>query len=253
MRLRGKVAIVTGAGNGIGKTTALLLASEGAKLTVTDIQEAKAKETAKEIKKHGGEALFLRHDISEEQEWQQVVQNTIDSYGKIDILFNNAGTFLIKPLIETEIEEWRHLMKVNVEGTFLGLKSVLPEMIKRKQGSIINNSSTAGLVGSNGVSLYGTSKGAIRSLTKHAAMEHAPDNVRINAVYPGFVDTDMMKYRGEKDKTDEQKQSEGVPLGRIGQTSEVANTVLFLASDESSYTTGAEFVIDGGRSAGKSY
>jgi NAD(P)-dependent dehydrogenase (short-subunit alcohol dehydrogenase family) len=253
MRLRGKTAIITGAGDGIGKATALLFSAQGANVIVTDINEETGACTAEEIISQGGQAVFLKHNIREEQDWVTVVEKTTEAFGTIDILFNNAGTFLIKPLIETTIEEWDHLMGINVAGTFLGLKHVIPVMMKQRKGSIINNSSTAGLVGSINVALYGASKGAIRVLTKHTAMEYAPYNIRANAVFPGFVDTNMMKYRGEKDQTDEQLQSQGVPLGRIGTPSEVAETVLFLASDESSYTTGAEFVIDGGRSSGKSF
>jgi NAD(P)-dependent dehydrogenase (short-subunit alcohol dehydrogenase family) len=253
MQLKGKTAIITGAGDGIGKTTALLFASEGANVVVTDINEFTGADTAEEINRLGGQALFLRHNISQERDWENVIQQSLDTFGGIDVLFNNAGTFLIKPLIETTLEEWNYLMSINVAGTFLGLKHVIPVMMKQKNGSIINNSSTAGLVGSLGVSLYGASKGAIRSLTKHAAMEYASYNIRANSIYPGFVDTNMMKYRGEVDQTSEQQQAQGVPLGRIGHPREVADTVLFLASDDSSYTTGAEFVIDGGRSTGKSF
>lgn len=251
MRLKGKTAVITGAGGGIGRTTALLLAKEGANVVVTDLNEVSGTATAEEINTNGGQAVFLQHDISQEHDWKYVVQSAVEHFGKIDVLFNNAGTFLIKPLIETTIEEWNHLMSINVAGTFLGLKYVIPVMMKQKSGSIINNSSTAGITGSVGVSLYGASKGAIRILTKHAAMEYSAYDIRVNAIFPGYVDTDMMKYRGEVDQTDQQQQSQGVPLGRIGKPEEIANTVLFLASDEASYTTGAEFVIDGGRSSGR--
>ncbi len=252
MRLKDKTVIITGAGNGIGRATAILFAKEGANVVVTDINEEAVIHTSEEIKKCGGNSLYIHHNIALETEWENVIAKTLDQYGEINILFNNAGTFLIKPLIETTFDEWQNVMNINVTGTFLGLKYVLPVMMKQNGGSIINNSSTAGLMGSVGVSLYGTSKGAIRSLTKHVAMEYAPYNIRANSIYPGFVNTDMMKYRGKVDETNENQQSKGVPLGRIGFPEEVARTVIFLASDESSYTTGAEFVIDGGRSAGKS-
>lgn len=252
MRLKNKTAIITGAGNGIGKETALLFAKEGANVVVTDLNEEAVNQTSAEIKKSGGKAISISHNISCENDWEQVVLKTLDNYAEINILFNNAGTFLIKPLIETTLEEWQNLMNINVAGTFLGLKHVITVMMKQNGGSIINNSSTAGLTGSVGVSLYGASKGAIRSLTKHVAMEYASYHIRANSIYPGFIDTDMMKYRGEIDQSNEQQQSKGVPLGRIGYPQEVARTVLFLASEEASYTTGAEFVIDGGRSAGRS-
>ncbi|MEH7123094.1 SDR family oxidoreductase [Bacillus sp. JJ1773] len=252
MRLQDKTAIITGAGNGIGRETAYLFAREGANVVVTDICEEAASNTTEEIKKHGGKSIHIPHNISIESDWENVIAKTLDNFGKINILFNNAGTFLIKPLIDTTLEEWHQLMNINLAGTFLGLKHVIPVMMKQNGGSIINNSSTAGLMGSVGVSLYGASKGAIRILTKHVAMEYAPYNIRANTIFPGFVDTDMMKYRGEVDQSNKQQQSQGVPLGRIGNSDEVAKTVLFLASDDSSYTTGAEFVIDGGRSAGRS-
>lgn len=252
MRLHNKTVIITGAGNGIGRATALLFSQEGANVVVTDINEEALHHTANEMKRIGDNVLSILHDISIEDDWKRVVAQTLDKYGEISSLFNNAGTFLIKPLIETSLDEWQNLMNINVAGTFLGLKHVLPVMMKQNGGSIINNSSTAGLAGSDGVSLYGASKGAIRSLTKHVAMEYSSYKIRANSIYPGFIDTDMMKYRGDIDQSNEQQQSNGVPLGRIGFPQEVARTVLFLASDESSYTTGAEFVIDGGRSAGRS-
>ena len=157
---------------------------------------------------------------------------------------------MIKPLIETTLEEWNHVMSVNAAGPFLGMKYVLPVMIKNQTGSIINASSTAGLIGSSGVSLYGASKGAIRVMTKTAALEVAQYNIRINSIYPGFVNTQMIKHRAEVENKDLKDQSSAIPLGRVGEPLDIAKTVLFLASDDSSYMTGAELIIDGGKSVG---
>jgi len=250
MRLKGKTALITGAGNGIGKTTALRFAAEGAEVAVADIREQAAAETAREIERAGGKALPIRMDISQEADWQHAVNQVVARFGQIDVLFNNAAIFLIKPLIETTVEDWDRIMGVNVRGTFLGLKHVIPVMIKQGGGSIINNASTAGLVGAKGVALYGSSKGAIRNLSKHAALEYAEYGVRVNSIYPGFVDTAMLKHRMDTEQNNSAEQGKKVPLGRIGEPREIADTVVFLASDESSYITGAEIVIDGGRTAG---
>ncbi|MFC3420027.1 SDR family NAD(P)-dependent oxidoreductase [Salinicoccus hispanicus] len=253
MVLKEKVAIITGAGNGIGRETAILFAKEGAIVVATDINENDVRKTVEHVHENGGEGIFIRHDISKEEDWNNVVNTTIEKYGKIDVLFNNAGTFMIKPLIETTLEDWNKLMSINVNGTFLGLKYVMKVMMTQKHGSIINTSSTAGLVGSPGVSLYGASKGSIRALSKHAAVEGAPYNIRVNSIYPGFVATGMLGQRSETEESEENELAQKVPLNRVGETAEVAQTVLFLASEKSSYTTGAEFVIDGGRSMDKSY
>lgn len=250
MKLINKTAIITGAAEGIGRATALLFAQEGAGAVVTDINEEKGQLTADEINRQGGKAIFVKHDISLEKDWQNVVEKSLDAFGSIDILFNNAGIFLIKPLIDTTLEEWNTLMGVNVTGVFLGMKSVIPVMQRQGKGSIINNSSTAGLIGSKGVALYGTTKAAIRSLSKHAALEYGSDNIRINVVFPGFVNTKMIAYRAEIDKTNQEQQRSTVPLGRIADPEDIAKTVLFLASDDSSYLAGAEIIIDGGKSLG---
>jgi len=250
MRLNGKRALITGAGGGIGKTTALRFAAEGAVVASADIDERAAEETAREIERAGGKALPLRLDISREADWESAVSRVSAQFGGIDVLFNNAAIFLIKPLIETSVEEWDRLMGVNVRGTFLGLKHVIPVMMKQGGGSIINNASTAGLVGSKGVALYGASKGAIRNLSRHASIEYAEYGIRVNSIYPGFVDTAMLRQRMDTEANGRKEQGEKVPLGRIAEPREIADTVVFLASDESSYITGAEIVVDGGRTAG---
>ena len=250
-RVEGKVAIVTGGGSGIGRASCLRLAEEGARVVVTDISEERGKETVGEIEQKGGEGLFLRHDVTQEEQWVSVVRETRERYGGVDVLLNNAGLYLIKPLAETTVEEWNDLMAVNVTGVFLGMKHCAPAMAERGGGSIINLSSVAGLLGVAGHALYGASKGAVRIMTKDVAMEYARAQVRVNSLHPGYINTGMAEYgAAAAGSTIEELGRQMYPLGRIGEPEDVANTVLFLASDESRYTTGAEFVVDGGGSAG---
>ncbi|PWA13065.1 short-chain dehydrogenase [Pueribacillus theae] len=252
MKLKNKVALITGNGNGIGKTTALLLSKEGASIVGTDINEKSGKQTVNEINNQGGDAIFIQHDVSNDDNWKSVINKALSTFGTIDILFNNAGLFIIKPLLETTIEEWNHLMNVNVTGTFLGMKHVIPIMIENKGGVVINASSNAGLFGATGLTLYGASKGAVRIMTKDAAMEFAPYNIRVNSIHPGYIKTQMIEYAAKVANKEPEDQANFVPLKRLGNTLEVANMVLYLVSDEASYITGSEFVLDGGVSAGQS-
>ncbi|RUS46310.1 SDR family NAD(P)-dependent oxidoreductase [Cohnella sp. AR92] len=250
MRLESKIALVTGGGTGIGRTTAIRFANEGAKLVVTDINEAGAAETVELIRKNGGEAIAFRHDVSSEDDWKRVVQEAVEAYGTIDVLFNNAGIYVIKPLFETTIEEWNRMLNINVTGVFLGMKHVIPVMAKRKKGSVINASSIAGLIGAPGHAMYGASKGAVRTMTKDAAIEFAGTGVRVNSIHPGYINTAMAQYASEQTHQSEQELGQSTsPMGRLGTVEDVSNLVLFLASDESSYITGAEHVIDGGATA----
>lgn len=250
MRLQGKIAVITGAGTGIGKTTALRFAKEGAKVVVTDINLENVKKTADEIQQSGGEALALHHDVSHEDSWIQVVDSSLSAYGQIDILFNNAGIYFIKPLAETTLDEFNRMMSINVTSVFLGMKHVMPLMAKKGGGSVINASSVAGLKGAAGHIAYGASKGAVRIMTKDAAVEYAPANVRVNSIHPAYINTAMGAYAVNTAKIPESELAEIVaPLGRFGTVEEVANLVVFLASDESSFSTGAEFILDGGATA----
>lgn len=250
MRLENKVAIITGGGTGIGKETALSFAKEGAKIVITDINQESGNQTLKDIQDNGGEALYIRHDVSKEEDWKKVADDTIKTFGKVDILFNNAGIYIIKPVAEIELEEWNRLMSINVTGVFLGMKHIMPLMAKQNNGSVINASSIAGLTGAPGHVLYGASKGAVRIMTKDAAMEYAPFGVRVNSIHPGYIDTGMADYASEISGNSKEKLGKDLfPLGRLGSVKDVANTVLFLASDESAFTTGSEFVIDGGATA----
>ena len=252
MRLDSKIAIITGGGNGIGKTTALLFAKEGAKVVVTDINEENGINTVQDIRKNNGEAIFIKHNVSNEQDWVHVVESTLNAFGRIDILFNNAGIFYIKPLIENTLEEWNQLIDINVTGTFLGMKHVIPIMMKNGGGSIVNASSNAGLFGASGLTSYGTSKGAVRIMTKDAAMEYAEYNIRINSIHPGYIKTQMIEYAAQVANKTPEAQGDLVPLKRLGKPLDVAYMALFLSSDESSYVTGAEMVVDGGVSSGQS-
>lgn len=246
MRVQDKVTLITGAGTGIGKETAHLFAKEGAKLILTDVNVEGVKETEKEVNELGAKAISIKHDVSKEADWQEVVKKGVDQFGTIDVLFNNAGIYIIKPITEIELDTWNKLMNINVTGTFLGMKHVLPVMQKQKSGSIINASSVAGLGGAPGHALYGASKGAVRIMSKDVAMEVAKDQIRVNSIHPGYIDTQMADYGAEQQGKTADEVGNTYPLGRLGKRAEVAKTVLFLASDDSSYTTGAEFPIDGG-------
>ena len=250
-RVEGKVALVTGGGSGIGRACCVRLAEEGARVVVTDIDADRGNETVQELEGASGQGLFIEHDVTDEGQWESVVNQAEEAYGGVDVLLNNAGIYLIKPLAETTLEEWNNLMAINVTGVFLGMKHVAPGMAEKGGGSIINLSSVAGLMGVPGHALYGASKGAVRIMTKDVAMEYAPYQVRVNSLHPGYINTGMAEYGAEAAGTTvEELGREMYPLGRVGEPEDVANTVLFLASEESKYTTGAEFVVDGGGSAG---
>lgn len=246
MKLKDKVAVITGAGKGIGKATSLLFAKEGASVVVTDIDEENGRKTLDEIKTESGDGIFIPLDVTKEEDWENVVNKTLEKYDKIDILFNNAGLYIIKSITETTVEEWNHVMNVNVTGMFLGMKHILPVMAKNGRGSVINSSSVAGLKGAPGRALYGASKGAVRIMTKDVAMEYAPHNIRVNSIHPGFIKTGMADYAAKKLNTTVDDIGRNYPLGRPGEPEEVAKAVLFLASDDSLFVTGTEFVIDGG-------
>lgn len=247
-RVQGKVAIVTGAAGGMGKADAILLAQEGAKVVVTDIQEEKVNAVVEEIKQNGGEAIGFRHNVTSEEEWQHIVEETVKQWGKVDVLVNNAGISLAKSLVDTTVQDWDKVMSINLTGGFLGLKHIIPVMQKNGGGSIINISSIAGLTGSNGAGPYTASKGAVRMLTKAIAIDYGKDNIRCNSIHPGYIETPMTQGMFEDDQMMGWFRSM-TPLPRLGKPENIAAGVLFLASDESSFITGAELAIDGGVSA----
>lgn len=250
-RVEGKVALVTGGGSGIGRATGLTLAREGATVIVTDYREATAQETAAMIAEAGGKALAMAHDVTDEAQWKAVFASLRATEKRLDIVFNNAGVSNNgRMLADTSLEDWRFVNAANVEGVFLGTKYGIEMMAETGGGSIINVSSIYGKVGAVGSVAYNASKGAVCLLTKGAALECGKDRngVRVNSVHPGFIETGMTAERF-KDNAVRDWMINRTPIGRSGVAQDIANGVLFLASDESSFITGAELVIDGGFTA----
>ena len=246
-RLSGKVAIISGGARGQGAEEARLFASEGAKVIIGDILDSEGIQVESEIVERGGQAKFVRLDVSIEDDWSKAVQLAISKYGKLDILVNNAGILLMKGVEDTSSEEWDYLHNINSEGVFLGSKAVISAMRESGGGSIVNISSIAGLIGSR-FSAYGASKGLVRTLTKSIAVNHGHENIRCNSVHPGIIETDMVsEIIGSKEGRD--LQLNRTPLNVIANSRDVAFGVLYLASDESRYVTGSELVIDGGITA----
>ncbi len=249
MRLAGKVAIISGGARGMGAVEAKLFAREGAKVAISDILEDQGREVEAEINEAGGQAVFVRLDVTMQAEWQQIVETAVSSFGKLDILVNNAGISGAGLVENVEVEDWERVMDVNAKGVFLGTKAAIPEMRRAGGGSIINISSQLGLVGTTHSSpQYQASKGAVRLLTKATAVQYAADGIRCNSVHPGPIFTPMTEVRRADPEVYASMLSK-IPMGRYGNPEEVANGVLYLASDESSYVTGSELVIDGGWTA----
>ena len=246
MRLEGKVALITGAASGMGASMARIFAGEGAKVVAADMLEDEGKRVVADITKANGAAMFRRLDVSSEEEWKATVEATLAEYGKLDILVNDAGLSgsAVADLFDTAA--WDRLMAVNARGVFLGMKFAIPLMKAQGGGSIINISSISGITGQHGVHVaYNASKGAVRTLTKAAAVQHGADNIRVNSVHPGLMPP-MRSSGRTADPEVRAKMLRQVPMGRAGRVEEVANAVLFLASDEASYITGAELWVDGG-------
>ncbi|MBY7143179.1 glucose 1-dehydrogenase [Virgibacillus sp. NKC19-3] len=246
MRVEDKVAIVTGASAGIGKSIAIMLAKEGAKVILTDIKETEGKQVVDMIKGQNGEATFIHQDVSKDDEWKKVTKIAEETYGKVDILVNNAGVYMAKSVGDTTLDDWDFLMDINVKGTFLGMKHILPLMRKHQSGSIINMSSVAGLNGSENHSLYCASKGAVRLMTKAVAAEAGTDKIRVNSVHPGLIVTEMGDDVINGMGITVEDFAQGTLLKRAGNTNDIAQIILYLASDESTYVTAQEMVVDGG-------
>jgi NAD(P)-dependent dehydrogenase (short-subunit alcohol dehydrogenase family) len=222
---------------------------EGAKVVFGDILDAEGQKVEAEIRASGGEATYVHLDVTSEREWRAAVETAVRQYGKLHVLVNNAGIIIRKSIEETSVEEWDRTQAINVRGVFLGTKFAIPAMRQAGSGSIINISSIAGLVGSTyGAASYIASKGAVRLFTKATAIQHAKDNIRCNSIHPGPIETLMIQDTLE-DHAFLQERLHRIPLGRIGRVEDVAYGVLYLASDESSYVTGSELVIDGGATA----
>jgi len=248
--LQEKVAIVTGAARGIGAEIGRLFASEGAAVVLADRRDEMGEELAREIRCAGGRALYLHLDITAEAEWHAAVAAASGEFGGVDILVNNAGIIRVKPFLETRLEELRKVLDTNLIGGYLGSQAVVPAMQARGGGSIVNFSSVQGLEGREGFSAYAASKFAVRGLSKTLAIELGPHGIRVNTIFPGPTRTKMTERKGWSDEQYNEAY-QGYPLGRMAQPGEIAQMALFLASSAASFCTGAEFVVDGGVTAGK--
>lgn len=251
-RMQGKVAIVTGAASnpGLGYSTAITLAREGAKLVVTDLDLAGAEACAAAIREAGGEALALEQDVTDEAGWKTLMTQTVDTFGKLDVLVNNAGIAVLMPLAQMTLADWNRQIEVNLTSVFLGCKYGMEAMQSNTGGSIINLSSVAGLIGMQTCVAYGAAKGGVRIMSKSVAMEGAKDNIRCNSVHPGVIWTNMQAAAtGQTDPSKVTTDPSRVPLGRPGEAQDIANCILYLASDEANYVTGAEFTVDAGMTA----
>ena len=248
MRLENKVALISGGARGMGAVEAKLFAEEGAKVIIGDILEEEGRKVEAEINEGGGGCVFVSLDVSNEEAWQNAVNEAVSRYGKLDILVNNAGIYRAHNVEETTSDEWDQVMDINAKGVFLGTKHAIPAMRDAGGGSIVNISSVAGLVGSRATSAYNASKGAVRLLTKSTAIQYASDGIRANSVHPGTIETPMTEGF-LADPSMRQDRMDRTPIGRLGKPEDVAYGALFLASDEASFMTGSELVIDGGRTA----
>ncbi len=251
-RVAGKVSIVTGGASnpGLGRSTAIALGREGAKVVVTDVNLEGAEQTAATIREAGGTAIALAQDVTSEDRWKEIIATTVGKFGRLDVLVNNAGIAVLKTMADLTLADFNRQIEVNLTSVFLGSKYGMEQMKKNGGGSIINLSSVAGLVGMATCSAYSASKGGVRLMTKCIAVEGGPDNIRCNSVHPGVIWTNMQAgaVAGRGAAAPEAGPSR-IPLGRVGQPDDIANCILYLSSDESNYVTGAEFTVDAGMTA----
>lgn len=252
-RMQNKVALVTGAASGIGRASAVLLAREGAAVAVTDIQSAAGQETVEEITEAGGQARYWNLDTSNEEAVQRVVNEVVETFGRLDVLVNNAGISGVnKPTHEVTLDEWNRVISINLTGVFLVTKYAIPHMQSAGGGSIVNLSSIYGLVGAPDSPPYHAAKGGVRLMSKTDAMIYASDGIRVNSVHPGFIWTPMVEnfLREQGDVAEGRRLIDSLhPIGHMGDTEDIAYGVLYLASDEAKFVTGSELVIDGGYTA----
>ena len=248
MRLQGKVAIVTGGGSGIGRASALLFAREGARVVVADYDSAAGTETAEAVCAQGGVAVFIPVDVADWRQVSALVERTVELYGSVDVLFNNAGVLVFGTVLETPIETWNRVMAINLTGVYLCCRAVIPVMAARGGGSIINMSSSTGAHDGNaGAVAYVTSKGGVTLLTRCMAIDHAQNRIRVNAIAPGPTDTPMLRKAMSQDEIDAFAAT--FPARRLGRPEEIAEAALFLASDAASFVTGAVLAVDGVQTA----
>ena len=247
MRLEGRVAMITGSARGQGEAEARLFAQEGASVVVCDVLVDEGQRVAAEINEAGGQALFVKLDVVSEPDWKNAVDTAVQQFAKVDILVNNAAILRTESLLETTDQLWDQVMDINAKGVFFGTRQVIPELLKAGGGSIVNIASSSAMKASGVATAYHASKGAVQSFSRTAAIQYARDNIRVNSVYPGGVWTPMLTEAYSQETLDSWQSR--MPLGRRAQPVEIAYAVLFLASDESSYMTGAELVVDGGLTA----
>jgi len=246
MRLKGKVAVVTGGGSGIGKASSILFAKEGAKVVVSDIADKSGEDVVKTIERDDGRAVYVHCDVTKEDQAKNLIEKRVESYGQLDVLYNNAGMGMVKLLPDMTEQEWDRIFDVNVKGGFFCSKYAIPQMKKQGGGVIVNTASNWGLIGYPHWPAYCATKGAVIMLTKALAIDHAPDNIRVNCVCPGNIDTPLLRAGIAAEGSFEEATK---TMGKIAKPEEVAYLALFLASDESSYITGAAMVVDNGESA----
>lgn len=245
-KLLGKVAIVSGGARGMGASEAALFHSEGAKVVITDILDEDGKLKAKEISPDGSSCVFMHHDVTNKDNWAAVVAATIELFGQVDVLVNNAGVFELGGIVDTTLDQWNRTISINQTGVFLGMQAVAAHMSSRKTGSIVNISSVAGMTASPGFIAYGASKWAVRGMTKSVAKELAAFGVRVNSIHPGIIDTVMLQTFEQAGDGIRDAIRQRIPMGREADPIEVARLALYLSCDDSSYSTGSEFVVDGG-------
>jgi NAD(P)-dependent dehydrogenase (short-subunit alcohol dehydrogenase family) len=253
MQLSGKIALITGGASGIGRATALLMAREGASIVVADLKAADGERVAGDITQSGGRALFQTADVSRNEDCRRLVKTALATYGRIDILFNNAGIIRRASIVDLPEEDWDLVMDVNVKSIYLLSREVIPHMEQAGGGTIINTASGWGLAGGAKAAAYCASKGAVVLLTKAMAIDHGPQNIRVNCICPGDTDTAMLRDEARQMGEDSGRflaESAKRPLGRVGTAEEIAQAVLYLASDASSFVTGTALVVDGGGLAG---
>jgi 3alpha(or 20beta)-hydroxysteroid dehydrogenase len=243
-KLDGKVALITGGARGQGAAEAKLFASEGATVVITDVLDADGAATAR-----GAGGTYLHHDVTSEARWDEVVQEILKAHGQIDVLVNNAGIFKVGGIANTTLDDYMRVIQVNQVGVFLGMRAVVKPMMERGSGAIVNISSIAGMESSPGAVAYGASKWAVRGMTKSAAKELGRYGIRVNSIHPGIIETPMLHEIPAFESGNSERFTRRIPLGRIADASEVAKLALYLSCDDSSYSSGAEFIVDGGLTA----